>query len=687
MNWLAQNGAQIGFYGYVLTGFAFLALCAYVRTPNMSWHAPEARVRIACLVTALWAGLSAVHARYDLFTLTARLFLDAVQIAAWLNVLAILVSLRSHSSWLHRALALLPWGVIAVSGLAALLSMQPDSDPVIAAWVALLGLSQPLVGIFALEQVFRNATSVSQNALRWLFFGIGMMLAANFFLLAQAIAIQGFDVSVWHGRALVFALAALFVFKGLRAVGPNWTIGLFVSRQVVFYSTSFLLIGLYLVLMSVGASYLRSVAGTWGVAVQSMFVAALGAILLVLIFSGAIRRRLMAFVATHFYRNRYDYRLEWPRFVQTLSSRPAQVNLQQSAIRAVCQIVESGCGRLWLIDEQQRRYLQAADWQADVAPSLGIAADNSLSEFMRRSGWVVDLAEMATNPELYDNTEPPADLLVLGPDGIVVPLLHVDSMYGLLLLKRPPDMGKLHFEDRDLLKMVGRHLAAHLWQADIDRRLANSKQFEAYNRMTAFVMHDLKNLTAQLQLVVSNAAKHKRNPEFVDDAIATISNSVDRMGKLLTQLSQDMRGGANRNVSLADIARRVALRAGTRQPVPRVTISEEVIVNADPEQLSMVLDHVVRNAQDATTSSGNVDVDVGREAGSPQVRVTDDGHGMDDAFVRERLFKPFDTTKGARGMGIGAYQTREYLRSLGGDVLVETALGKGTTFKLVFPHG
>lgn len=679
----------VGQVGYALTACAFVALFAYVRTPTLDWRSPEVRVRGACLVTALWAVLCAVQARFDVFTVSALLFFDAVQIAAWLGVLAALARLQNQSGWLRNLLAVLPLAVVAVSGLGAVLSQQPDSDAVIGAWASLLGLLPVLLGIFALEQVFRNAASGSQAALRWFFLGLGIMLIANTFLLAEAIAVQQFDLVSWNVRGLVFLLAAPAIYKGLRAIGPNWQIGLFVSRQVVFYSTSFLLIGLYLVLMSFGAGYLRSVAGTWGLAVQSAFVVALAAILLVLIFSAAIRRRLMVFVATHFYRNRYDYRIEWLRFVQTLSSRPAQDNLQESAIRAVCQIVESGGGRLWLSDESQKRYLQAADWPADGgnAHSLGLDAGDSLVAFMRRSGWVVDLAELRTNPELYDNADPPGDFQTLGPDAIIVPLLHVDSMYGVLLLRRPPDMKKLHFEDRDLLKMVGRHLAAHLWQADIDRRLANSKQFEAYNRMTAFVMHDLKNLTAQLQLVVSNAAKHKRNPDFVDDAIATIANSVDRMGKLLTQLSQDARSGATRQVSLADVARRVALRAGTRQPVPQVTVSADVAVNADPEQLAMVLDHVVRNAQDATTSSGTVIVDIGQEAGSPQVRVTDDGQGMDETFVRDRLFKPFDTTKGARGMGIGAYQAREYLRSLGGDVLVESAPGKGTTFRLVFPHG
>ena len=190
-----------------------------------------------------------------------------------------------------------------------------------------------------------------------------------------------------------------------------------------------------------------------------------------------------------------------------------------------------------------------------------------------------------------------------------------------------------------------------------------------------------------MQLIVSNAAKHKRNPEFVDDAIVTIANSVDRMSKLLAQLSQGASSGASRLVSLADVVQRTALRAGTRLPVPSVEVEQDAHVNVDPEQLSMVLDHILRNAQDATPANGSVNIRVTVENGAPTVDIRDNGSGMDENFVRERLFRPFDTTKGARGMGIGAYQAREYLRSVAGDVRVTSRPGAGTTFSLVFPRG
>ena len=58
---------------------------------------------------------------------------------------------------------------------------------------------------------------------------------------------------------------------------------------------------------------------------------------------------------------------------------------------------------------------------------------------------------------------------------------------------------------------------------------------------------------------------------------------------------------------------------------------------------------------------------------------------MSPEFIRERLFRPFDSTKGSHAMGIGAYQAREYARMLGGQLEVNSTVGEGTTFVLRQP--
>jgi putative PEP-CTERM system histidine kinase len=246
------------------------------------------------------------------------------------------------------------------------------------------------------------------------------------------------------------------------------------------------------------------------------------------------------------------------------------------------------------------------------------------------------------------------------------------------------------YEDRDLLRTVGRHVATLLAQQTADRKLTESRQFDAFNRFAAFVMHDLKNSVAQLQLLVANAERHRRNPEFMDDAIETIGNTATRMTRLIEQLQSPDKLGAMRPVRLLPLLQAIAARAATRPPglqcsLPQTDANVALAVQADADRLGAVLDHVVRNAQDATGGSGSVALYFTTERGWARIGVQDNGPGMDMDFVRERLFRPFDSTKGSKGMGIGAYQTREYVRQLGGEVEVQSSPGAGTLFLIKLP--
>jgi putative PEP-CTERM system histidine kinase len=256
---------------------------------------------------------------------------------------------------------------------------------------------------------------------------------------------------------------------------------------------------------------------------------------------------------------------------------------------------------------------------------------------------------------------------------------------GFVLLYDPPPPFELTYEDRDLLKTVGRHVATQIAQQEADRKLTESRQFEAYNRLTAFMMHDLKNSAAQLRLIVDNYERHKRNPEFIDDAIGTIGNAVERMTRLIDQLRGSTAPERLARVNLADLAREAVSRCSTRQPRPVLQGSDTALVQANPERLTTVIEHVIRNAQDATRAEGSVSVALTNRGSQIQLVVSDTGQGMDAEFVRDRLFRPFDSTKGAKGMGIGAYQVREYIQRLEGSVEVQSSPGQGTRFTISMP--
>jgi putative PEP-CTERM system histidine kinase len=201
-------------------------------------------------------------------------------------------------------------------------------------------------------------------------------------------------------------------------------------------------------------------------------------------------------------------------------------------------------------------------------------------------------------------------------------------------------------------------------------------------------MHDLKNCAAQLSLVVGNATKHRHNPQFVDDAIETVANTSERMTRLIEQLSRRVDEGRPRPpVKLADVVTQAVERCRARRPQPEFVAGRDChsLVAAERDQLVAAIEHVVRNAQDATSESGHVSVAISDASERVRVTISDDGVGMDAEFLRQDLFRPFHSTKGSKGMGIGAYQARELARSLGGDVEVESHPGAGTRFSFILP--
>ena len=236
---------------------------------------------------------------------------------------------------------------------------------------------------------------------------------------------------------------------------------------------------------------------------------------------------------------------------------------------------------------------------------------------------------------------------------------------------------------------MGRQVAIHLAQSESVKALAESRQFEAFNRFSAYVVHDLKNLVAQLSLVTSNAKKHKDNPEFMKDAIATVENSVERMNKLLSQLRKGgPRPGEKQPVAVGPLLRQAVDQKAAGLPKPQLKLGDSsIMVQAEADKLANVVGHLVQNAQEATPDDGAVDVRLTQSNSERQavIEVEDTGHGMDERFVQERLFRPFDTTKGLTGMGIGMYEAKEYIQTLGGAIEVHSRPGEGSLFRIRLP--
>jgi putative PEP-CTERM system histidine kinase len=698
---------SLGLISYSLAAVGFLILTLLLA---VSWEgrAQGFRLIAACAVTAAWAGLLAAGSGYVTLSTRTILLAEFVRYGIWFIALTGLTQGAGIARGIGRVANAVWIGCLALLLGGPLLGTAGIALPEPAGLLGHAGLLLSLLGLVLLEQIYRNSRESGRYALKFLVIATGVMFAYDLFLYSQTQLTRNVDVASWDVRGLVILLMVPPLAIAARR-NPQWSLNVFVSRHVVFYTASLMVVGAYLLLMALGGYAIRFYGGTWGRAAQLVFFAGAGLVLALLIASGNIRRQLRVFLSKHFYRNKYDYRVEWLRFIQTLSAPEEGVDTRDNAVRAIAQIINSPGGVLYLRNDESGEFRVAAAWPpGEFSESRGypiLPPTDEMLSFLHRFQWVIDLEEYRETPDAYQNVALPQFLQQDSRYRLIVPLAHVDEHIGFVLLAGPPPPFKPNYEDRDLLRTVGRHVAVHIAQFEADKRLSESRQFEAYHRLTAFVMHDLKNLAAQLALIVSNAEKHRRNPAFIDDAISTIANSTGRMQRLIEQLQRRETQSLTRHVRLADVARQAGSRCQGRAPQPACgSMPEEIWVEADPERLTMIVEHVIRNAQDATPEAGRVTVSVAVDGGpgseeavapadtSNRLRVplaaltvTDTGAGMSREFIQERLFKPFDTTKGSKGMGIGAYQVREYVQSLGGRVDVASDEGQGTRFTLRIP--
>jgi putative PEP-CTERM system histidine kinase len=321
--------------------------------------------------------------------------------------------------------------------------------------------------------------------------------------------------------------------------------------------------------------------------------------------------------------------------------------------------------------------------EPDFTQSTGL---ESMATFAETNAWIIDIEEFRQDPTLYSGLVLPPWLTAMEGAWLVIPLYFNAQFCGFALIKHSEIHRSLNWEDRDLLKTAGLQAASHLAQYQSDQALLKTRQFDAFNRLSAYIVHDLKNILAQQSLIISNAEKHKHKPAFVDDVILTIQNSVTRMTGLMEQMRSGLRGSQPTNIDLAQLLGKVVNNHSSQLPAPMLEIRTQVVcVFADWEQLSTVFSHIIQNAQEATENTEHVTVRLFEQSGQAIVEVEDNGCGMDREFANNRLFKPFDSTKGLTGMGIGAFESREYIRSVGGDINVDSTPGKGSLFRIVLP--
>lgn len=672
--------------GFVLLAYMVLALRllgqGYLRRPL---DKAGVAVFFAALLTLIWGAFGLMALRSPVWW-TAAALVDMARYGAWFAFFVFLFrgtgdrESVSVGGWLVPLAVALPV-LAAITLLFSMVWARGDGQNPTLIFLTLMAL--PLLGLVLVEQLFRNLPEDALWNAKPITLGLAGIFLYDFYLFSKAVLFNGMDPDALSIRGLVHAaLMPLLLLSTTRH--RNWIAKIQLSRKVVFHSAALLIAGMYLLFIAGVGYYVRFFGSDWGRALQLalIFIAlvALGAFAL----SSSIRARLRVLLGKHFFRYRYDYREEWLRFTQTLSAQMGPKEMGPQVIRGLADMLESPAGALWLRSPDESDYRQVAMWNV---PPVGQAepADSELLRFMRRTGWVVNLEEHQRAPERYDHMALPQWLSSQTQAWLLVPLWLGQEMLGFVVLAQPRTRIELNWEVTDLLKTAGRQAAGLLALMQSTEALLEARKFQAFNRMSAFVVHDLKNIVTQLSLMVKNAKRLGHNPEFQADMLMTVENSLDRMRQLMLQLREGAApGGGAVGVDLHRIAQKWAAAATQRGRTLELRLGERLAARGHVERLERVIGHLVNNALDATQTGQAVWIQIERLGSFVRVAVGDNGSGMSAEFVNNRLFKPFQTTKAA-GMGIGAFESFQYVQELGGKVQVDSEEGRGTVVTLLLP--
>lgn len=676
-------------WSYGLAAVSYLALAIHL----LRWSRPQGDLAALAIVSAVvastcWAssGFLASFSSSTAISVQFQNIFDSIRYGAWYAFIILLLyaSLRNNSArrpvW-PTATGSLFVGMSLVIQVAAIGGGLPVETATRGGFYVALALS--VFGLALLEQLFRNTTADSRWNIKPLGIGLAAIFVFDLYFFSTSLLFGRTDPEAFVVRGFAHALAIPLIVISVYRI-RNRKLQVALSQTAAFQTTSLAAAGMYLLAVSAAGYYVRYLGGSWGGALQLAVLFSALMLLMLLVFSGTMRARLRVLVGKHFFRYRYDYREEWLKFTRALSTEDDARQVGQQVIRGLADMVESPAGTLWTLDPEGKCYSQSARWNMPFS-DLSENANSTMIAFLQNSGWVINLEEYRHLPGRYQGLTLPEWLKDFPNVWLIVPLNTASNLVGFVVLATSRTPLDVNWEVNDLLRTAGRQAATFLAQIQATEALLEARKFDSFNRMSAFVVHDLKNIVTQLSLMVRNAERHADNVEFQRDMLLTVRHAVDRMKQLMLQLREGATPpDGSRIIGLDEVARRVQQSKATQLPPVELSIREKVLARGHEERIERVIGHLVQNAIDATLPDGRVWITVERDGNMAAVEVGDTGRGMSADFLRERLFKPFQTTKQA-GMGIGAYESRQYVRELGGDISVESKENSGTRFRVKLP--
>jgi putative PEP-CTERM system histidine kinase len=553
----------------------------------------------------------------------------------------------------------------------------------------LLLLLGSLLVIMNLERTFRAAVGTMRWRIKFMVLGLGVLFAARAYTCTQALFFHAAYAPLQPVNSMALLLACLLILRSLLRSG-HFEVGVYPSPVVLHSSLTILLAGIYLVLAGGLAKLASFVGGDASFQLKTFVILVALVLLAVLLLSDKIRLRLKRFVSRHFQRPLYDYRSVWRTFSEATARRLEPGELCAALVKLVSDVFQALSVSIWLVDDRRETLAFAASTSLSPANAAQLRlSPEEASEVIGALSGRAQPIDLDASREIWAaalRRSHPEEFHRAG-NRVCVPLAAGGELLGAMLVG--DRVGGIPFspQDFDVLQAVGDQAAASLLNIQLSQRLAQGKQIEAFQAMSAFFVHDLKNTAYTLSLMLKNLPLYYQDPEFREDALRDVSRSVTHINDLIARLGLLRQDLAIRPVQ-SDLNQIVSQALKEWPRLPGVELATELRplpqVLADPAQVQKVVINLLLNASDALGASGRICVETSRRTGWVALTVADNGCGMTAEFIERSLFRPFQTTK-KNGLGIGMFHCKAIVEAHRGRIEVQSDPGNGTSFRVLLP--
>jgi putative PEP-CTERM system histidine kinase len=538
-----------------------------------------------------------------------------------------------------------------------------------------------------IERTFRAAVGTMQWRIKFIVLGLGIVFGARIYTLSQALLFSGGSPPLNDVDTVALLIGcALIVMAFVRSGFAE--IDVYPSHAVLRTSLTVLLVGGYLFIVGVLAQVVARTGGSPTFQFQAFIVLLGFALLAVLLLSNRVRQNIRSFVSRHFKRPQYDFRQIWTRFTQCTSSVLDQTGLCTAAAKLISETFNVLSVTIWLFDEHDRLTFAASTSRSEREANDAIPNPAKLGPALRK---VRELSkpfdlERAKGEYAESLRQIASSQFRTGGNRICAPLWTGDRCIGVGILADRVGGVPYTVEELDLLKCMGDQVAVSLLNLRLTEEIMRGKELEAFQAMSAFFVHDLKNAASTLSLTLQNLPVHFDDPAFRQDALRGIGETANRINQLVSRVGalrplEPKLAVVDLNLLVADA---LEVLKGERGISVVKKLHLQPKLNVDRDQFGSVITNLLLNARDAIQPGGEVRVETSQSNGWAILSVADNGCGISPAFLKGSLFRPFQTTK-KKGLGIGMFQSKMIVEAHRGKIQVDSAPGSGTTIRVMLP--